>query len=450
MLILLLALFAPLIITCMDKPMEHAITPIAYDNRPVWRPGTHELILQKHIPYTPKRDPHNPVKFLPAPGPFLYTCLCDPLAGTEHILEDGNDSFISATCSDKGTYFGALSMCKAEVAEVDGKIELLSDTTNLVHIWNLLTKKKLPLFKTTQLAFKISPQENYIACDSEDNKSFLVRSLGTNTIICSLIKKIAKERHVVYSPSITDSCAFSSDDRFLAYGDCFQIQVIDLASPKREPIIIQGHSPHFFESDNLMIRNAASLILYKRTKQLPNQKDGDQTYALECTYTDPLLSSKLQFGKTFETVIALDPNSRPEPVHGSIFNLIEVKGTPEQVRNIQAVSADFSLIAVNDCYEHIKIKAMNNLNAVVHEHSTHMDIIHAFFSPNNQYYFAETGNNILIWNFQKGTVRYAKKSLREFPLAHSSCSPDSKYLLVQEGPGKAKLLDLAMLNYKKS
>lgn len=441
----------------MDKPQEHPITRITYDNKPVWRPGTHELILQKHIPYTPKRDPHNPAKFLPAPGPLLYTFLCDSVAETEHILEDGNDSFFSASCSNKGTYFGALSMCNPKVAEVDGKIELLTDASNLVHLWNLFTKKKLPPFKTTQLSFKISPQENFIACNSENNKNFLVRSLKTNEIICSLIKKILlPEKGLPASSSSTlDLCAFSSDDRFLAYENYLQIQIIDLKNPQKAPTIIQGHSPRFFESDNLMVRKAASLILYKRTKQLPDQKDDDQTYTLERIYTDPLFTRNLQFGKTFETVIVLDSTQTigtlSESVHGSVVNLLEVKGEPQRVRNIHAVSADFSLIALGNSYDDpICIKAMNNLNAVVHKHRTYMGIIHAFFSPNNQYYFAENGNHILIWNFQKGTVVLAKESLRGFPLVPSSCSPDSKYLLVQEGPGKAKLFNLALLNYKKS
>jgi WD40 repeat protein len=440
----------------MVKPQEHPVTNITYDNRPVWRPGTHELILQKHIPYTPKRDPHNPAKFLPTPGPLLYTFLCDPVAETGHILEDGNDSFFSASCSDKGTYFGALSMCNPKVAEVDGKIELLTDTSNLVHLWNLTSKKKLPLFKTSQLSFKISPQENFIACNSENNKNFLVRSLKTNEIICSLIKKILlPEKGLPASSSSTlDLCAFSSDDRFLAYENYLQIQIIDLKNPQKAPTIIQGHSPRFFESDNLMVRSAASVILYKRTKKLPDPKEGDQTYVLECIYTDPLFKRNLQFGKTLETAIVLDSTQTIEtlsgPVDGSIFNLLEVKSDPKQVRNIQAVSSDFSLIALDNYSDSICIKAINNLNAVVHEHRTHMGIIHAFFSPNNQYYFAENGNHILIWNFQKGTVLHAKESLRGFPLVPSSCSPDSKYLLVQEGPGKAKLFDLALLNYKKS
>lgn len=436
----------------MSEPLPRLGNEILCENTPIWRPKTHELILQKRIAQHVRIDPENSSKTLPALGPLLYTCIYNPLTHTEQLLENGHQLFFSLKCGDKGIYFAALNSCKAEFKEIDSRLVFIPSSSNLVSVWNLVTKKMLPQFKTAQTSFKISPQETYIACDSEDNKDFIIRALANNMIVRSITKKtLPILKNPNYCPSLAESCSFSSDDRLVAYADEGEIQVIDLHAPEQEAIRVPGLTPHFMALNILLVPNAAMLHLYDTNKPLIDLGSQCKTLATCCKHTNSGLRNKFQFDTERHDKI-IGPSNESED-HFYMINLLN--GTTSEWKQVIAISPDLSCIATRDA-QNIYIENIDSYMYRKRFQCTHyINAPHVFFSLNNEYLFFENNSLIYIWNFKKGSASHHKNILDGFPLPgsnstnfiRSSCSPDSRYLLVRTRPSRAILIDLNRLDY---
>lgn len=442
---------------CMSKPPQMLTDEIFCENTPIWRPHSHELILQKPIAQHVRRNPQNPSKTLPALGPLLYTCIYNPQTRTERILEDSHELFFHMKCSDKGTYCAGLNTCKAEFKEIDSVLVFTNTPTNLVSTWNLITQKRAPQFKTAQTSIKMSPHETYIACDSEDNKNFLIRTLADNAIVRSIPKKLPLSKNASYCPSLAESCAFSADDQFVAYAEGGSIQVFDMKLPGQEAVRVPGLIAYFMALNRLVVPIMTTVHVYDTRKILLDAGTKGKNVPTVCEYKDPGFRNNFQFDTESRDKIIGQGNESKN--HFRVINLLSGK-ISEWKDSAIAISPDLSYIATryaqNTYIEEVNSPVgVNGHHRIVFARTHYMEASHVFFSSSNEYLFFETNSLIYIWNFKKGST-FHKKTLDGSPLLaaphytnfiQSGCSPDSQYLLVQTQPSRVTLIDLNRLEY---
>lgn len=233
----------------MNQPNEHRRQVSTLNTRnicsftPICRPNsnTGEVIIAKITGTHPSST-------------YLYLTYSDE---EDHLLENSSDTYLFSRCSAKGTYLAALSVNYPQVTPH----RVIPNPANTVKVWNLNTKKLALTFLTQQLQFAISPQENYIACDAEDNASLVVYSLVTSKIHAQFTKQKPKAYFGV-CPAMQDSISFSPNDQFIAYEECGIIRVLDLQYPKQPSIVIErgGYSPQFENNNLLKIRRPGGIL----------------------------------------------------------------------------------------------------------------------------------------------------------------------------------------------
>lgn len=197
------------------------------------RPHTSEKVLERKIAYEPKKDPEDSRKFLRAPGPLVQLYIRNQDIGKEETLEDSNEHCFSFQCSAKGTYFAALTSCCEQYSE------------NILKVWNLNTRKIILQTYATSLACKISPQEKYIAFETENSANFVVYALANGKPVYLLKKQKPHREEYLHVPFPQNQFAFSPDDQFIVIGENSATQIVDLENLQEAPAIVEGHTPRF-------------------------------------------------------------------------------------------------------------------------------------------------------------------------------------------------------------
>lgn len=425
----------------MQGPHPIVEYTFACEGSPLWRPNTQELILQKRLIRKPAHNPEDPTSFLKAHGPLVYTCIYNPTTGQEQPLEKGNELPLSMKCSSNGTYLAALTACPAQISS---ESTLILNPKNLLTVWNLVTRTIVLESITPQLAFTISPQEQYIATESEDNSNLLIRSLVDGSLVRTIAKKTMGSDQIFIS-ALRDAIAFSPDDTLIAFENKGITHIINVKNPHIAPLVIEGYSPQFSIENVIKVRNGSPLFFYSTDKK-DIQESEQPLQLLGCsggTYKDK-----------FKWRTTLDPEFRHAiiaPGFGeTYYEIFYIRDNIFSSENsIIAVSADFSLYVVLEGM-FAQIKKVNTKEMLHKFPQDLMGGLHIFFSQNNQYLFSENNENIVIWNFQKGYAVYKKKITNPAtPYIPSVCSPECTHLLIRSAPSQATIIDLNALPYKK-
>lgn len=421
----------------MNNPGQHE--QIQCENKPLWRPNTHELILQKRIIQTVKKDPQNPRKNLPASGPVSGLCVYNPSTKTEEFLEDSYSPPMVMKCSDKGKYLAATFLCLPTITE-----SKYSCNPNQVKIWDLDTKKKISCFFTPQNSFVLSPNQTYIGCDAEDNASFIVRTILDGQIVCSIKKDLpAQVPNAIYcyAGSLESSVSFNKDDSLLAYEEGGTTHIVELTNPEQPPVLISGHYPQFGNNNLLAIFRGETLLIYDTNQSITDLQTGQTTFAICSSIKEEIFGrnhSKLKFDRNLKQIL----------VHYSQigFYLIPTTRSPTvSLSGIFAISSDFSRVATMDSYGRMLLQDVATGKTLYQAHHN-LENASSFFSKDNNYFFIDTMHCLYIKHTQKGSAWVSSKCVG----VPSICSSDSAYVLRRTGPTTAILINLQALSYSPS
>lgn len=257
------------------------------------------IVEKKSIPCKVKRDPKNPRKFLRAPGPLTQLCLYNYTTKISEPLENSHEIYFSPYCSAKGTYFAALTPIPSQYSNDD---KYIPNSENILKVWNLKTKKLIFQCATSNLSFKMSPQENYIVFESPNAANIVIRFLANGNLAYLLKKQDPPQFHHCLHGSVTghpcpllpDSIAFSPDDQFIAVEEHRKIQVRDLQNPQKTFAIVEGYAPQFNYKaytpqlkgggDLLTAKMCSTVFEYDLRHFITDLKSGENTLHLLRTY----------------------------------------------------------------------------------------------------------------------------------------------------------------------
>lgn len=445
--------FLGLLMTGHSLSMDstHAQQIIECEGKPIWRPHGHDLIVQKGIKQEVKKDPRNPERNLDAWGPVTGLYIFNPTTKTEELLENSHQNPFHMKCSDQSKYLAAIF---ATLPKVTSK-EITIISSNQLKIWDLDTKKIVLQFLTAQNSFTLSPKQNYVACESEDGTSCVVRRILTGSQIASLKKYIPhpgeKWPVVVWgiSSSTESSLAFSEDDTLFAFEDIGATYIIELDNPQEAPILLPGYFPQF-GAHMLAMCFERTLSLYDTNHTIYDLATGQKTFQLLRSINDPLFGSNfstLQFDKNFNYV-TYPATQEPYIAFATIPNPHDPTKYLQGIEK-RAVSPDFTKSAQsafeNNNFGKICIKDIKTEKTTSMITGYPYAALSHFFSTDNKYFFMDTGASVFIFNAEKGAATVIARCVK----TPSSCSPDSTYLLRRIDANHALIIDLNALSYKK-